>query len=64
MARTSFQRAREILEPVARASGHPIRRETWARILLHLDRVDEAQPIIAALRDGGFDRAGFVELAL
>ncbi len=43
-ARDSWLRALAAIEPVARLSKHPTRKELWARTLLRLDRLDEARP--------------------
>ena len=61
-ARESWLRALESPDAVARGSKHPIQKETRARALLELDRLDEARPLVAELRAMGQRRPSFVRL--
>ncbi len=53
-SRVAFDRAAEILEPVARDSTDKTYLDPWARAVLHLDRVEDARPVVEELHRMGF----------
>ena len=61
-ARVAWETAVEQVEPFAKYSEDPRLLDLWVRGLLRLDRLTEATPIVAKLRDGGYRSPLFVEL--
>ena len=61
-ARAAWTRALDAIEPVARISADPRLLDPWARGLLHLDRIQEAIPVIEKLRAVGYRNPQFLEL--
>lgn len=61
-ATTAWMRALETLEPLGGEGSSPQLLDPWARALLHLGRVEEAEPIVASLTESGYGRPDFVAL--
>ena len=61
-ARAAWTRALDAIEPVARISADPRLLDLWARGLPHLDRIQEAIPVIEKLRAVGYRNPQFLEL--
>ena len=61
-ARAAWTRALDAIEPVARISADPRLLDPWARGLLHLDRIQEAIPVVEKLRTLGYRNPQFLEL--
>jgi tetratricopeptide (TPR) repeat protein len=53
-ARATRERALELLAPFAPATGNPSLAALWVQLLLALDRVEEARPVVERLRESGF----------
>ena len=61
-ARAAWLTALQTVEPFIRNSEDPRVLDLWVRGLLHLDRLQEAIPVIEKLRDLGYRSPLFVEL--
>lgn len=55
-------RALEMIEPLAKTSRYPFYRELQVKVLLRLDRLEDARAIAAQLDRDGFRKADFVRL--
>jgi serine/threonine-protein kinase len=62
-ARAAWLRALETIEPFARAERQTEFLAVWAAALLHLERLDEAGPVIESLVERGYRDPEFVVLA-
>ena len=49
----AFRRAVEVLEPVAGETTDKTYLDPWARAVLHLDRVDDARPVVRTIAQDG-----------
>jgi serine/threonine-protein kinase len=61
-ARMAWERALTIVEPVARDSDETGFLDLWARILLRLDRLKDAEPVVRELRALGYQDESLDEL--
>jgi len=61
-ARAAWQRAAKILEEIAAASNNKHFLVPWAEALLHLDRLEDARPVIEKLEDLGYRHPDFLRL--
>ena len=61
-ATTAWSRALEILETLGSAVRRPQVLDPWARALLYLGHLEEAEPIVASLTESGYARPSFVAL--
>ncbi|HEX2122996.1 MAG TPA: protein kinase [Thermoanaerobaculia bacterium] len=62
-ARASWLNAAELIQPNDVAATPPRELEQWARVLIALDRRDEAAPVVARLRRLGFRNQEFETLS-
>jgi serine/threonine-protein kinase len=63
-ARDAWEAALALVEPLARKTADPDLREVWATALLHLDRVEEAAPLVDDLLASEPSRSKLAALAL
>ncbi len=61
-ALTAWTQALETIEPLALDSKEGLFLETWARALLHLDRVEQARPIVRRLQNLHYRNRDFLVL--
>jgi tetratricopeptide (TPR) repeat protein len=61
-ARSEWSRSLEIIEPLASESDDTAFLDVWARVLLRLDRIREAEPIVRKLHEAGYKDRTFLDL--
>ena len=60
-ARKLWEESLAVVAPMASASSRVEWLETWARVLIHLERPDEAEPIVRRMLAGGYRHPEFID---